>query len=63
MAPLYEVILLTKRSSGQEPLKKLLKTCANHIWDKGGVLADIRPCGHHVRRAGRFQRRVGLREV
>merc|ERR1719502_1734460 len=28
-----------------QQLKKLLKTCATHIWDHGGVLADIRPWG------------------
>ena len=46
MAPLYEVIMLTKGGKDGTPqLKKLLKSCATHIWDKGGVLADIRPWG------------------
>jgi ribosomal protein S6 len=46
MAPLYEVIMLTKcGADGTSQLKKLLKTCATHIWDRGGVLADIRPWG------------------
>ena len=47
MAPLYELILLTKTGNeGTPQLKKLLKTCATHVWDKGGVVADIRPWGH-----------------
>ena len=49
MAPLYEVILLTKAAKdlggGTEKLKTLLKKCATHIWDRGGILADIRPWG------------------
>ena len=47
MAPLYELIVLTKAAPADAApqLKKLLKTCATHVWDKGGVLADIRPWG------------------
>lgn len=46
MAPLYELILMTKcGADGTVNLKKLLKSCATHIWDRGGVLADIRPWG------------------
>lgn len=46
MAPLYELIMMTKCGpDGTQQLQKLLKTCATHVWDKGGVLADIRPWG------------------
>lgn len=47
MAPLYEVIMLTKGGIDKttEKLKGLLKSCATLVWERGGVLADIRPWG------------------
>ena len=39
--------MLTKTGTdGTALLKKLLKSCATHIWDRGGILADIRPWGN-----------------
>ena len=48
MAPLYEVIMMTKVGSSRESTQKLtglLKSCASTLWDRGAVVADIRPWG------------------
>ena len=46
MPPLYEVIVMSKTGTGTTPeLKTLLKSCASMLWDRGAVLADVRPWG------------------
>jgi len=46
MAPLYEVVMLTKAGKGATvQLQTLLTNCAKSLWSRGAVLADIRPWG------------------
>lgn len=46
MAPLYEVVMMTKSGKGATvQLTSLLTSCAKSLWAKGAVLADIRPWG------------------
>ncbi|KOO20956.1 30s ribosomal protein s6 [Chrysochromulina tobinii] len=46
MAPLYEVVMMTKSGKGATvQLTSLLQNCAKSLWSRGAVLADIRPWG------------------
>ena len=46
MAPLYEVVMLTKaKGDTTNALKTTLKSCATLLWERGAVLADVRPWG------------------
>lgn len=46
MAPLYEVLMLTKVHKGASTeFNALLKSCADTLWSRGAVLADVRPWG------------------
>lgn len=46
MAPLYEVVILTKTGTeATTKLKNLLATNAKMLWERGAVIADIKPWG------------------
>ena len=46
MAPLYEIVMMTKSGKGATvQLTNLLGSCAKTLWARGAILADIRPWG------------------
>ena len=58
MAPLYEVIMMTKTGKGMGThLQRLVESCAKTFWSRGAVLADIQPWGardlaYRIRKGG-----------
>ena len=45
MAPLYEVLLLTKVGSAGATANALIKRCAEQLWKRGAVVSDIQSWG------------------
>ncbi len=58
MAPLYELVLLTKGGRGMaQPTNKLIKACSEELWKRGAVISDIKSWGeralaYRIRKAG-----------